>query len=188
MNLVKLFKNAAAALVLSFAAAQANAAPVTFDLHWVETMDAGKTASAQLTLDDAILANPGSNSKFFGPDPFLAFALSFGGTSASVSVSFTLADFGDMVLALFSTVDLGTELVGQLGLGDFNIFEIGGAPGTGAAPDGIAPNTFEFNGEIFELVSFAPSSGSGTVSVASSLPLLMLGLMAGLVARRKMKC
>jgi len=179
-------------LLFAWLAAPVQALPFSqFQLEWerIDNPGAG-TASAMMTIDEELIANPGENYQLFGSSFVTDFMLTFGGTSAFAGVTFLLSEISDIVFVLGTpVVDLTAELLGQPGFEDFNVFD-GTDATSGAIVDGYAPKRFSIyerdssgavlNREDYQLSSFAPKA----VPVSAPLTLLILGL-AGIGYSRK---
>jgi|GEM_PF-2886205 len=202
-------KMALTATIITATAAQAEL--ITYDLEWSGiNFENNATATGQVTLDTNLVPNPGFYSGEWAGSGFSNFsititdALTGNGTFSTANGDFSsviwnvsndggpgLGGGGDPV----DPIDLNTELMGQLGFSDFNVFStFGGEPaGPGGNPD--APNgwgpfvllTGGFDnfaggpgpgGDLIELVSMRP------VPAPSSLALLGLSAMATTRRRR----
>jgi len=164
----------------------AQAAPITFDLLW-DGSPFGNTASAlgSITLDRTTLPNPGFR---------LDTLANFGVTALSVTVSgassgngtFGIVDFDRLIWRAGPPVDFTTELVGQAGFQDFNLFSapFSGVP-TGFGDDFITDSR---RGDAMRLTSMIAATPSETpVPVPATLALFGLGLL-GLGLRRRQRC
>lgn len=162
-------------IILLCGSLSAPAAPVVFDLEWSGT-SFGNTASAtgQITIDDALLANPGNNDSSVTAGLVPAFTITISGATTGDG-TFTLGDFSQILLNTGALeLDFSTELVGQptdqapwgtsqpgdTG-GDFNLFN-----SSPAAPNG----TFYFElttnagaGDKMLLTSFRPARPGTTI-------------------------
>ena len=158
-------------LFAAFLTPKTFAAPIVFELVWSGApFGNGASATGVITLDDAVVANPGS---YFGPLAGGGFSdLSFTVTgSGAGDGNFTSADFGSITWNTGgATLDLTHELVGQPTpgapwgtvpssgeAGDFNLFNSHAGPPTG---------TFYFqfttsSGLTMALTSMAPLDPNG---------------------------
>ncbi len=197
-------KIALTAAILTASAAQAEL--ITYDLEWSGLRFQNEaTATGQVTIDTDLVPNPGHYD--FGPwegSPFSNFsititgAISGNGTFSTAnndfaSVVWTVGEFGTDLGDVVEPIDLYSELMGQDGFNDFNVFNafddrnVGGNPG---APTGFEPfilQTGQFvpaaggpgpNRDLIELVSMRP------VPAPSSMALIGLGALATTRRRR----
>ncbi len=175
------------AIVITVMAASAHAGLITFALEW---SGAGNSAVAtgMITLNDALLPNPGSTDGW--PGPITALQVTVSGASAG-NGTFGMADFERWAWNTSGgTLDLGTELVGQPTAnnpwgtpggagGDFNLFHAGASP---SAPHGVHFFIFTTDGgdgDQMQLTSMAP------IPEPASLSLLGLGGLLALRRRRR---
>jgi hypothetical protein len=169
-------------------ATSAHASILSFDLDWSgASFGNGATAVGTISLDDALMNNPGSTDT--GTAGFItAFSITVSG-SAGGDGTFGLADFATIFLDTGGlALDLTQELVGQPTLGDpwgtsqpgatggdFNMFSNGNNP--------LAPNGSWFfelsaaSGEQMLLTSFRPVPAPGAAA--------LLGLGGLMAARRR---
>jgi hypothetical protein len=185
-------------VVLLAAGSRADGAPMTFQVDWSGAPNGnGAVATALLTIDDALLPNPGSyiNSTVL-PSFILDFTITVSGATSG-NGTFTLSDFGGTYWSTQGgTLDLTQQLVGQptSGLpwgttndgnsGDFNMFAL-----NPSAPSG----TFFFQlttaggtGNTMNLTSFveAPEPASLGLMLAGGLA---LGGFAAVRRREQLK-
>ena len=157
------------------AVSAANAALTTFDLAW-SGVGNGATATGSITFDTSLVNNPGYN------DTSSTWAV----TSLDVEISGTAGSAGDGIFSLggdifdailfaLAPVDFGSELVGQAGFIDFNVF--------GSSISGSAANVFKVlaTDEDLKLTSFKAS----VPDHGSTLALFGLGLAGLGFIRRK---
>ena len=175
-----------AAALLTIAPNTAPAAVSVYDLTY-SGASFGNTAVAtgKISIDTALLANPGFN--FDSP-------VSLGVTDLSLTVSgatsgngtFSLADYSSMVLYTDDRLDLTTQLVGQgtwgTDSGDFNLFTSNPNAPTGFGPFILAMDAG--NGDQMQLTSFAPSVA---VAPEPSRALLLAAGLTGMMLRRRRK-
>jgi hypothetical protein len=165
-------------IILLCGSLSARAAPVVFDLEWSgASFGNGATATGQITVDDALLTNPGSNDSLATAGLVTAFTITVSGATTGDG-TFTLGDFSRIILntgtlPLDFTAELvdqptdndpwGTSQPGDTG-GDFNLFN-----SSPAAPNG----TFYFElttdagaGDKMLLTSFRPARPGTTIGTA----------------------
>jgi hypothetical protein len=163
---------------------------------------AGTTASASgtIAIDDAYLVNPGSVTYVLPSDAFISLSLTL--IDDPAAGTYTLSDFSSIVLATNgATLDLSTELVGQLtngdpwgtpsgNGGDFNLF--------GSTLNGSYYFTLSTGTDFLELISFRPevlltllevqgsllSTNVGMTSVLANINLLINGAHSRPMSRR----
>lgn len=185
-----------------------------FILEWSgESFQNGATATGHISIDDAVLLNPGHNNFFTNPGWVTAFDITVEGSLAGDG-TWTLADYEDIVLDTdygplprgglegepVTALDFTKELVGQPtsngqwgtpdgNNGDFNIFTAGG-PIRGLNP--IPYGTFYFTITIGDFGGGdIDRGGSEQLLLTSFRPVptpstLMLGaLPAAFLARRR---
>ena len=168
---------------LTLGAASCSATIFTYTLQWSgAALSNSATATATITVDDALLANPGSYFGAFLGGPVTAIDLTVAGASAG-NGTFTTSDFSGGMLIFDTggvTLDLSTEFVGQGGwgisTGDFNIF------GSGSAPVGWDVFTLGADGgsgDLMLLTSFAPASVPEPSMLAALIGLGGLGFVLG---------
>jgi len=142
------------ASVLMASAAQASL--IDFDLEW-SGADFGNTATASgtITIDDAVLFNPGFYMGPFAGSGMSDFSVTISGANTGNGTFTSVGgDFSSVAFESFNTgVDFSTELVGQAVFGDFNVFAAFGS----GAPTG----TFFFQ--------FATNEGAGDTLVLTSM-------------------
>ncbi len=178
-----------AAALLTIAPNTAPAAVSVYDLTY-SGASFGNTAVAtgKISIDTALLANPGFNYDSL---------VSLGVTDLSLTVSgatsgngtFSLADYSYMVWSTDGrTLDLTTQLVGQgtwgTDSGDFNLFNNSSNPN---APTGFGPFILAMDagsGDWMQLTSFAPSVA---VAPEPSRALLLAAGLTGMMLRRRRK-
>lgn len=164
----------------------AHAAYVSYSLQWSgASFSNAATASAYMTVDDTVF---NGNSSFFNSSAstvgIVFFELALNGT-ASYDGIYNLTNDIDIGSVGYvwgaNSVDTSTEMVGQYGFNDFNVF-------FSSVAYGVAPNTFVTN---YSLGEFGPT-GDETLTLTSFAPIpepsafALLGLGAlGLVARRR---
>lgn len=143
----------------------AAAVPVTYNLTF--TSGTAATATGSITLDPALLTGastfPDTGYTSQDASPFVsAFSLTvtgaLSGNGTFTLLDFAAGDFGGFLFQQTGPIDFFSELVGQAGFGDFNIFS---SPGAGA-PLGLVSFIAELDegntSESITLSSFAPSA------------------------------
>jgi hypothetical protein len=156
---------------------------ITFDLLWDGT-SFGNTAMASgfITFDESFLPNPGTLLFVPLPDPSLVdVSITVSGAAAG-NGTFGLADFANLLWQTGPAVDLGSELVGQPGFGDFNLITAGAPAPTGVATFTLAANV---NGDRMLLASMSPRNAIPEPS--SFVAWASLGFVAYGWRRRKRK-
>jgi hypothetical protein len=169
------------------AVSSASASVVVFDIAYSgASFSNTAVATGQISIDTALLPNPGST--VFGPFSSIVTDLSLTVSGAtSGNGTFGLADFGTGWIWDTGgvTLNLATELVGQGGWGDangdFNLF--GSTPGSGSP---LGTERFELTtnggaGDKMLLTSFAPAA----VPEPSRMLLGALGSLGLLLRRRR---
>lgn len=150
-----------------FWATSAYSALFDFDLDWSgASFGNAAVATGTITLDDAILLNPGLNDLFGNPGYVTSFSITVSGASSG-NGSWNLADYSEIAWLTDTALDLSQELVGQPTSmdpwgtsqpggtgGDFNLFD---------GPAGSPQGTFFFelttnngSGDPMLLTSFRP--------------------------------
>jgi len=190
----------------------AQAELITYDLQWSGiNFENNASATGQVTLDTDLVPNPGFYSGEWAGSGFSNFSITVvGALSGNGTFSTATNDFSSVIWNVgndnhgpglgggdpVDPIDLHTELMGQIGFSDFNVFSSfdgipAGPGGNPEAPTGWAPfvlltggvnnitNTGqgEPEGDLIELVSMRP------VPAPSSLALL--GLTALATTRRR---
>jgi hypothetical protein len=155
------------------AALPASADLVVFDLAWSgASFGNGATATGRITIDDALLANPGNNSSTT-PGLVTALVVTISGASAG-NGTYGLADFTDFFLNTGSlALDFTRELVGQpTGQDPWGTFQPGNTGGDfnlrGASPAPSDTDNFQLTtnggaGDHLLLTSLRPFEGKPTI-------------------------
>lgn len=195
----------------------ANADLITYQLDWSgENFFNQASATGFVTLDTELVPNPGFFSGEWEGSPFSDFSITV--TGAQAGDGFYSTANGDFEAVIWNVggdslplgegqgdggpqadpIDLYTQLVGQVGFADFNVFSSFGDPdgpeGNPLAPNGFQPFVLVLGGispdfglgegdngdigDLIELVSMTP------VPAPSSLALLGLSAMATTRRRR----
>lgn len=193
-------------IIGGLAASAAQAEFITYDLQW-SGLDFGNAASAsgQVTLDTNLVPNPGFVNGEWADSGFSNFSITIAGAlSGNGTFSTANGDFSSVIWNVgesdgpglgIEPLDLHTELMGQLGFNDFNVFngsfdgDIGGPDGNPEAPNGWAPFVLQTGG--VDLLAGGPGSGGDLIELISMSPvpapssIAFLGLGALATTRRR---
>jgi hypothetical protein len=173
------------ALVLS-AAGAASATPITYTLSYSGSpFGNSATAVGTITLDDALLPNPGSQVNVTAATLGITdFSITVSGASSG-NGTFGLAQVTNWIWIVSAPINLQQQLVGQAGFSDFNwcgfLFDGCTAP----APGGTSPFVISANaetGDLMQLVSMEPSA----IPEPTTIVLLGAGLCVVAVRRRRL--
>ncbi len=192
-------------------ASTAQAELITYDLQW-SGLEFGNAASAtgQVTLDTNLVPNPGFYLGQWAGSGFSNFSITVtGALTGNGTFSTANGDFADVIWNIgqggpglggggdpVDPIDLHTELMGQLGFSDFNVFsnfdggEPAGPGGDPTAPNGWAPFVLETGGFV-DLLGGGPGSGGDLIELVSMRPvpapssIALLGLTALATTRRR---
>ncbi|MBO6513769.1 MAG: hypothetical protein JJ974_07390 [Phycisphaerales bacterium] len=180
------------------ATSSASAELITYQLEWSgEAFLNEASATGFVTLDTDLLPNPGFYQGQWEGSAFTNFSINVtGATAGNGTFSSNNGDFGSVIWNVVgNSLDLNTELMGQDGFSDFNVFshELFPLGDDSLAPTGFLPFTLVLGGivpdfalgegdngdigDLIELVSMAP------VPAPSSLALL--GFAAITTRRRR---
>lgn len=181
--------------------ATANAELITYDLEWSGLSFQNEvTATGQVTIDTELIDNPGFYNGEWEDSAFSNFSITvFNSDNGDGTFSTANNDFSEVIWNVGDEVDplgddtqpidLYTELMGQVGFNDFNVFSNDFFPEgletpipTGVEPFTLVVGELDFNingidGQYIELISMRP------VPAPSSLALL--GLTALTTTRRR---
>lgn len=192
------------AAALAACSATATAELLIYDLEWSGLSFQNEvTATGQVTIDTGDVENPGFYNGEWEGSAFSNFSISVvGSQNGDGTFSSNNGDFGAVIWNVGDDgfdlvngddtqpfIDLYSELMGQIGFNDFNVFSNEFHPGLGSPiPNGVEPFTLFIgetdvitngvDGQLIELVSMRPS-----VPAPSSLALL--GFAALATSRRR---
>jgi len=188
----------------------AQAELITYDLQWSGIQfENNATATGQVTLDTDLVPNPGFYNGEWANSGFSNFSITVvDAQSGNGTFSTANGDFSEVIWNVgendgpgpglgdpVDPIDLHTELMGQPGFSDFNVFSstFGGdlaGPGAPDAPTGWAPFVL-ITGGIENITNGGPGSDGDLIELVSMRPvpapssIALLGLTALATTRRR---
>lgn len=173
-------------VALTVMAPMSRADIMTYNLSYSgSTFGNTATGTGSITLDTALLPNPGSAGNVpaatFG---ITAFSITVAGASAG-NGTFGLADVTNWVWVSSAPLNFGAELVGQAGFDDFNWCANLFVGCVSPAPGGIGPFTIRANaetGDMMRLTSMTPVPEPGSVAL---LGIALVGTVAAIRRRAR---